>query len=268
MRRLLNVAVSLSVLFLFSGSASAGVVNFAGTATFKLGASKPQKFTGAGVATVNGSSFSSHLTTLRLNGGITGSAAIPVTDPEITPLIPTIEVSGTLGAGTFAPISGGGGLTDRDLPIPGVARICLVLPGCVNSLMFNLTEGGTRGLGLGGLITVGGNGPIRISLENAPWTIGTGMLSRQTDNGQFAQVTQTGFVHGPNSATSSTALGSGVIQLISPIQVVTIGVPGETEKLSLFGTLRIHFVPEPGLLLLLGSGVVGLALLGRSKFRK
>ena len=38
--------------------------------------------------------------------------------------------------------------------------------------------------------------------------------------------------------------------------------------ISLFTTLAIHFVPEPGLMLLLGSGVVGLALLGRSRMRK
>jgi hypothetical protein len=36
----------------------------------------------------------------------------------------------------------------------------------------------------------------------------------------------------------------------------------------LFSTLTIHFVPEPGLILLIGSGVVGLGLLGRSRLRK
>ena len=74
-----------------------------------------------------------------------------------------------------------------------------------------------------------------------------------------------GFVHGPASNTSSTALASGVIQLITPTQVTTIGVPGSNDKLSLFGTLRIRFVPEPGLLLLLRSGAVALVLLGRSR---
>jgi hypothetical protein len=29
----------------------------------------------------------------------------------------------------------------------------------------------------------------------------------------------------------------------------------------------LHFIPEPGLLLLLGSGVAGLVLLGRSRMR-
>ena len=91
---------------------------------------------------------------------------------------------------------------------------------------------------------------------------------QMTNNSGFKNVTITGFVHGPASNTSSTALASGVVQLISPIQVLTIGVPGQNEKLALFGTIRIHFVPEPGLVLLLGSGVVGLALLGRSRMKK
>ena len=32
-------------------------------------------------------------------------------------------------------------------------------------------------------------------------------------------------------------------------------------------TLIVRFIPEPGLLLLRGSGVAGLALLGRSRLR-
>jgi hypothetical protein len=36
----------------------------------------------------------------------------------------------------------------------------------------------------------------------------------------------------------------------------------------LFNTITFHFVPEPGLLLLLGSGAAGLVLFGRSRMRK
>jgi hypothetical protein len=32
--------------------------------------------------------------------------------------------------------------------------------------------------------------------------------------------------------------------------------------------MTLHFIPEPGLLLLLGAGVVGLGLLGRSRMKK
>jgi hypothetical protein len=251
--------------------AGAGVVPWSGTATVKLGAGRPNQaqVTGAGVATVNGSSFSSHLNTLKLAGGVSAADVQPVTDPEITALIPAIGLSVTAGSGTFGDISGGAPISPRTLPLQGLAKICIALPGCTNYLALPLTiNNGNTGVGIGGLITVGGNGPFRFSLVNEPWTIGTGMRIQQTDNAAFEFRSVAGFVHGPASQTSSTALTSGVIQLIAPIQVSTIGLPGEIEKLSLFGTLRIQFAPEPGLLLLVGSGGVGLALLGRARMRR
>jgi len=34
-----------------------------------------------------------------------------------------------------------------------------------------------------------------------------------------------------------------------------------------FGILSLHFVPEPGTLMLLGSGIAGLVAFGRSRVR-
>ena len=90
----------------------------------------------------------------------------------------------------------------------------------------------------------------------------------QTANGVFQVRSRQGFVHGPASNNTTTLRNSGVIQLITPSQVTVQGVPANNFKLTLFSTLTIHFVPEPGLLLLIGSGVVGLGLLGRSRLRK
>jgi len=43
---------------------------------------------------------------------------------------------------------------------------------------------------------------------------------------------------------------------------------GSAAKLAILVSMRVHFIPEPGLLLLLGSGVVGLVVLGRKRMQK
>jgi hypothetical protein len=70
--------------------------------------------------------------------------------------------------------------------------------------------------------------------------------------------TVAGFAHGPASGTSSTAALGGVIQLVTPATVTAQG----TTKVPVFTALRLHFVPEPAMVVLLASGVGALAWLG------
>jgi hypothetical protein len=59
-----------------------------------------------------------------------------------------------------------------------------------------------------------------------------------------------------------------MVQLVTPNQIVTNLPLGSNEKKASFVILVIRFIPEPGLLPLLGSGVAGLALLGRRRMRQ
>jgi hypothetical protein len=252
-----------------AGTAGAAALNWHGTIQLDLGAIQTRGITGTGTATVNNSSGGTHLNTIRLNGGITDSAAGSVTDPDTSGTIPTIFVAGTLGSGTFTGISGGppgGGV----LPLPGLARVCIQTTGCAGLFipLALTTNNGATGVGVGGLLTALGVGGIRFSVQALPWTIGSASGINQTSNGAFVTLTRTGFVHGPASNNTTTLKNSGVIQLISPANVAVLGVPANATQLSLFSTLTLHFVPEPGLLLLIGSGVVGLGLLGRKRLRK
>jgi hypothetical protein len=160
------------------------------------------------------------------------------------------------------------------MPITGRIRICLFFAGC-NSGSIDQTVGQTyngvrTGVGVGGLVTFNPEGAagIRISVEGAPWTVGTTSGSSRTDNGGLTTITAMGFAHGPSSGTSSTAVASGVVQLVNMAQVTTVGIPTNDDKNVQINTLTIHFIPEPGLLLLLGSGAVTMALLGRKRLKR
>jgi hypothetical protein len=257
---------------LVAGQAGAKALEWHGTLNIELWQGNDLSFPGSGVATVNDSSGSAHLSTLRLAGGISGSGIIAVTDPETTATIKSVYVdSAVLGTGTLSGISGAPPLNPgATIPIPGHARVCIFQTDCSLNLPLNLTQNnGNTGIGVGGVITLGGNGSIRISLEAAPWTLATVSGLNQTAGGNFNTMSRVGFVHGAASGTnSSTASASGVIQLISPQQVTTQGVPGNSSFVALFSTLTLHFIPEPGLLLLIASGAVGLGLLGRGRMNR
>jgi len=234
--------------------------------------------TGTGFATVNGSAGGGHLTTLT-TANVPDAAlntVIAVTDPIVTAggivevRLTDVAPRPDLQGGVFAPISGalqntalaGGGT----MAAAGQVRICLFYAGC-NSGSLTLQVAATSngdfiGGGVGGLLTIGGEGAIRISIFGAPWTVKTVTVSNRTNNGGITFFTKQGFAHGPASLTSSTAAVSGVVQLVSANQTVTQGIPGNGDKQGNITQRTVHFTPEPGLLLLLGAGVAGVSLIG------
>ena len=284
-RKLFVLLAGALILFGMSGTAVASVLNWEGTSTLLLGDfPRSNKVRGGGVATINSSAGLGHIETLRLKasrGNVNGKFIQLVTDPDtVANSIGAIEYNDVAATtGTFAPISGALqntslGLTSNKMGVAGTVRLCLVTTDCALPLTLPLLSvNGNVGVGIGGLLTIGGTGAIRISIQAAPWTIKTVTVSdHQTTTGGMNQETVgvklTGFAHGPGSVTSSTAAVSGVVQLVTPSQVTTNLTAGSNKTIASGQTLFIRFIPEPGLLLLLGSGVAGLALIGRSRLRK
>ena len=314
MKTLLGLGAVVAVLFALASPAIARPLHWAGTMSTKLSGDLPTLVSiGGGVATVNGSPngpIPAHLATLRLaasRGLVTGTQTVFITDPETAGNgIAAVIIDFQPRTGTFAPVSGAiasqSALSDRTLPVGGLAKVCLLSTVCTDFLPLLLTQPttngaryqvntatpmqltpggkgkrlqvpgtGVKGLGIGGLVTVGGNSPIRISVEAAPWTVKTATAVDQTDDNTgaaaFHNVTRMGFAHGPASGTTSTAQVSGVLQIVTPSQIRTNLTLGSSKKLGAITELLIHFIPEPGLLLLLGSGVVGLAVLGRNRMK-
>jgi hypothetical protein len=306
LKKLLIFAASLGVAFGTVGTAVAAPINWEGTGTVKLGDFPPGKIYGGGVATITtGSMGAQHIDSLRLaasRGGLLGSFTQLVTDPEtISNQIFAIQFVGVGGqTGTLTPISGGldpamSGYNGR-LPVGGLVKLCLLNTDCTITADLELTQpdptrpGGIKGVGIGGLLTINVlNGFANISVNANPWQIAQRTLIDQielptpSNNVTFVTIKIRGFAHGPNSASSTTAAfttamattpsgsitvtGGGVIQLISPAQVITNLTTGTSDKIAGGTTLIVRFIPEPGLLMLIGSGVAGLALLGRSRRR-
>ncbi|NIP14986.1 MAG: hypothetical protein GWN32_11705, partial [Gemmatimonadetes bacterium] len=101
---------------------------------------------------------------------------------------------------------------------------CILSTSCASYVELLLTEPstvngvpgtGNRGVGIGGTITAGGYGGIRLSLQAAPWTIKTTTVVDQieTPGGEIVFTLQTakGWAHAPASTTTSTAQPSGVV---------------------------------------------------------
>ncbi len=298
MRRRINLLVAGVLALGLAAPVSAGTSVFAGTLTLNLGALPGVALKGAGVATMNGGLGGTSITTVALpndgdgvnpyNGRIRGAGQANVTDPSSVQ-IKAVALAATVEAGDLAggpSLIGNGALTNKDLGLAGgLARICLFSTTCGAFIGLPLTHVGATGLGIGGQQTVGGAGSIRVSVDHAPWTVLTGKALDQPDdpakgtktfNGGdgtpmqelYRYVTKMGFVHDPASATGSTAFTSGTLQFVTPGQVTTNITSTSSLRIANISELRLHVVPEPGLLLLLGTGVAGLVVLGQRKLRK
>ena len=193
MRKLLSIAVIGMFAICLAGMASANVMRTSATTGVKLGFGKVGTTTATGVVTINGSGVGQispdHLTTLRVApSDPMDSEPVPVTDPETTGTVASNIVDAAFGrGGVFAPISGAAMssvLTQDTMALAGIARVCLVVAGCGQSLPLVLTQNnGAVGVGVGGIITVGYPGPVRISLVNSPWQIHPATRLISTANG-------------------------------------------------------------------------------------
>jgi hypothetical protein len=282
-------AILLGVLALFCAGQASAIVMDTWTRTSlqftNLGRAEASA-TATGIATVTtSSSTSSHLSTItaRFNPDLELASLIPVTDPTAAPITSVILTSiqgrpDFQGGGIFGNISGAiastvAGILPNTIPATGGVTICLLvapLPPCLAQL--NLVVGATSaglnvGGGVGGIITIGGTGSIRISVLGAPYTVKTISAVNRTVNGGFDIFVENGFAHGPLSLTSSTAKESGVLQTVTASHT-TVVAPGDGDLSGNITRVLTHFIPEPGLLLLFTSGAAGMALLGRKRMRK
>jgi hypothetical protein len=250
MRQLSSVLAAVVLSFAFGGPAHAVALPFTGSLALQVATLDPIPVLGSGVADV--SSLGSHIESLAISSAVFGAQGVivPVTDPTAFPIY---GVQATLqnGAGSFSgsPLAG-------SMAIQGSAKVCLFVA-CDAGPPANVSVPLTV-IGKGGVTSVGML--VEVTVTGAGWTAGTAAV--QTSSGT---VSAHGFVHGPASLTSSTAAASGAVRLVTPVLISTN--IASSAVIPAFAYLTLHFVPEPGTLLLVGSGMLGLVAYGRGRRR-
>jgi hypothetical protein len=247
------------VIGVFSGPvAHANPLGWEGTLSIELLGLAPLAVTGGGVATVDGPDGGAWLQTLRLaasRGGIDGTALLPITDAGLAP-IASIRATASLGTASLAPISGGIGsapLTRGTLPLRGLAKLCLFSTSCGTFLPLDLTRqtpgGGVR-RHIGGCSASAAR-EYRFSIQGAPWTLprrrSACRLRRRVPVFNYSSTAR-------DRSRDRRDCRAGC-QLVAPIGSLRI-------RATVWRAGRSRVAPaEPGWLVLLAAGLVGLGLL-------
>jgi hypothetical protein len=244
MRKSCRLAVLLAAVLGLAGAAEGAVLTGASISISfgKLGA--PPPITGTGVGTSLGSGATATLGANVLHGTVIMTGL--TSSPPITRVV--ISLTGH-AAGSFTPAGGPGGGLGGAMTLAGAAKF-QAYTGNVTLVQLPLSLVGQ---------------PLTSCYFSIYPTSGTGwttgvqtLMVPATTIGGWNQTPYTVTATGSDLRTAS---GAGTLVLISPL-LIRSNLAGDIPS---FATLTLNYVPEPSTLLLVGLGIAGLALRGRTR---
>jgi hypothetical protein len=252
MRKLFTLGAALALTAFVAAPARAAVLPVDGTLAVVLGTLGGPQLTGSGTGTSNG--FGALATVPAGMIALTNTVTVTINPPAIglskitLPASPGAPI--TNAAGSFNP---GGAMGNN-----GVANLFFTNGSGAGSVAIKYVGGGGTGMALVAGLPVTIVGAIWTNLGVTAGDPTKTIMFMEAPAGIALTLTATAF-------DKRTAGGQGTVQLVAPALAKIYG--GNLGNLPVIGQLTLNYTPEPGTLLLVGSGIVGLVAFGRKRAR-
>jgi hypothetical protein len=256
MKKLFTTGAALALTALLAAPASAAPFQTNATLAVALGSLGGPALTGSGIGDSSGQFDAASIPAGLIS--LATTAIVPINPPAIGLSLITVPTPAANAAGSFVPGGGGGGGLGGAMGNSAVANLFFTNGNPAGSVALNPLGGGGTAMAMVAALPVTVVGAVWTDLGVNATTPTKTIMIMEAPTAIPSTVTATAF-------DNRTAGGLGTVQLVAPVIAKIFG--GNLGNLPVVGVLTLQFVPEPGTLLLVGSGIDGLVAYGRKRAR-